>query len=62
MKAEHTTDNNYSFQKSSEGEVSFRMPVKKPGYTLVRGYFDPIDGIYKVDRFPVDDEHSQNKI
>lgn len=58
----HITDKGYSFQKASEGEVSFSRPVKKPGYTLVRGYFDPIDGIYKVDRFPVDDEHSQNKI
>lgn len=62
MSAIRVTDKNLNVQKASEGEVSFRMPVKKPGYTLVRGYFDPIDGIYKVDRFPVDDEHSQNKI
>lgn len=59
MKAEHTTDTNNSFQKASEGEVSFSKKTKKFNcdYTLPPMEFSPC-----CDRFPVDDEHSQNKI
>ena len=66
------TDKNLNVQKASEGEVSFGK-----GGILIDGelYVTPLDLMrfeyfttadsrkpIRYDRFPVDDEHSQNKI
>ncbi len=64
------TDKNLNVQKASEGEVSFIKKSKKTKvFTMLNGelVFNQ-DEVMKViresrsDRFPVDDEHSQNKI
>ena len=62
MKAEHITDRGTSFQKSSEGEVSFGRPVEYIAIDIYP-YYTFFEATNKVEysRFPSDDEHIDKK-